>query len=498
MKKSIQMTKRPNDAQSKDNMTPQAPIDRLRTLILFVFPALGGLLFGYDIGASSSALPILETVSTSGVSWGQFSTLTAGIVTSSSLFGALVGSLAAFLLKDRAGRKAELLFAAGSYGVGAVLSTAAQNVEMLVLGKLIYGLGIAFALHAAPAYLAEMGHPKIRGLLIGLKEVFIGIGIELGLLIGLPCLDIIGGWRIVFGIAILPAVVMAVGMAFLPESPRWLLLAGKPERARAALVWARGKAAGDAAVLDKEFDDITSMSSDLNEVRGLFFIFQRRFLRQLGVGLSLMFFQQVTGQPSVLYYATKMFEKAGLRMGAEATGIAGVLGAFKLAMTCIAVFTVDNAGRRPLLLFGVAGMFFSALLVGIATLISYGSMAVTYISIVGLFGFIGSYQMSFGPISWIMVGEVFPLAVRGPAIALATLTNFGTNFVVTLVLPSIQKVFGIGWLYVGFALMTAVSWVVIFLIVPETKGRTLEEIEAVLLGKNVLKAPKLAKDSGEV
>ncbi|KAI3424105.1 hypothetical protein D9Q98_009466 [Chlorella vulgaris] len=462
-------------------------VDWIMTSLLFVFPAIGGLLFGYDIGATSGALVSMTSEQFSGTDWYGLSAFQSGLVVSLSLAGALLGSGAALLYGDKLGRRNELLGASLLYGIASIIVALGPNLPTVMAGRLLYGIGIGFAMHAAPAYIAETSPAKVRGLLISLKEAFIVGGILAGYAASYVYIEQLGGWRWMYGLAALPAVVLAAGMYWLPESPRWLLLSGAgPKAAVAALRRTKGSVANDAAVqveVDGILDAMAASPKDISKGGGAFDfteLLRPRYRRPLAIGMSLMLFQQITGQPSVLYYAAKIFQAAGFAEAGEATGVALVLGFFKLVMTGVAVATVDSWGRRPLLLFGVSGVVFSLLVLGTAQLgvLPVPADMVAWTNLGALLLYVGAYQMSFGPISWLICGEVFPLKVRGQAIALATLTNFGSNFAVSLVLPSLQENFGQAATYFTFAAIGVAAVVTINAIVPETKGKTLEEIEA--------------------
>ncbi|GMH43402.1 hypothetical protein BSKO_11324 [Bryopsis sp. KO-2023] len=459
-------------------------IDYIRTAFLFFFPALGGLLFGFDIGATSGAIVSLTSLTTSGTDWGPaLSDFQVGSVVSSSLFGALVGSVGAFFVGDKLGRKKELLLAAGLYGLGAGIASTAADYPLLMAGRGLYGLAIGFAMHAAPAYIAETAPAKLRGLLISLKEAFIVGGILLGYLGSYFLVDASAGWRGMYGIAIPIAVAFGIGMLLLPESPRWLMLSGAGEDpARKALQDCRGNVDGRDAMIEA---DLKAMA-DTVQVNGsgsavdFSKLLEKKNAKPLYIGLSLMFFQQITGQPSVLYYAAKIFQDAGFAGEQAATGVSVVLGGFKLLMTSVAAFSVDSLGRRPLLLWGVSGIVVSLITLGsVQTVLSGGAVGpIVWVNVVALLLYVGCYQISFGPVSWLLVGEVFPLEVRGQAAALATFVNFGTNFLVSLVLPVLQSGLGLGNTYFVFSILGMAAVFSIFATVPETKGKTLEEIEA--------------------
>ncbi|KAI8470339.1 MAG: general substrate transporter [Monoraphidium minutum] len=490
-----------------------APVDWRATGLCFLFPALGGLLFGYDIGATSGVLASLSNPQLSGTDWYSLSPFQSGLVVSASLLGALAGSLAALAAGNRVGRRTELLLASVLYGVSAASLGMATSLEWLLICRLGYGLGIGLAMHAAPAYIAETSPPNVRGLLISLKEAAIVGGILLGYFTGYVFAEDVGGWRSIYGCAAPLAVVLGLGMAYLPESPRWLMLSGASrDDAARALVRAEGARAADARLVALELDGIAAANAaggggGREGLSAWGLLASKRFRRPLVVGSSLMLFQQITGQPSVLYYANQIFEKAGFSAGQEAAEVSVVLGAFKLLMTVVAVLTVDKLGRRPLLLAGVGGMVAALLALGFAQGGPGGGGGGgpgAWVSVIALLLYVGCYQVSFGPISWLIVGEVFPLAVRSQAIAVAAVLNYGSNFAVSLALPSVQEAVGLPATYLGFAAIGAAALLSIYYTaegvlpatylgfaaigvaallsiyytVPETKGKTLEEIEA--------------------
>eukprot|EP00879_Flechtneria_rotunda_P028264 GHRR01030361.1.p1 GENE.GHRR01030361.1~~GHRR01030361.1.p1 ORF type:complete len:511 (+),score=137.46 GHRR01030361.1:274-1806(+) len=416
--------------QQKEDFRPDE-VDWLATGLCFIFPAIGGLLFGYDIGASSNVLVSLTDPQLSGTDWYQLFTFQNGLVVSMSLLGALLGSLIALASGNKLGRRTELIMAALLYGIGAGGMGASGSLNPLLACRVLYGLGIGFAMHAAPAYIAETSPPSVRGLLISLKEAIIVGGILAGYYAGYLFINEVGGWRSMYGVAAPLAVLLGVGMACLPESPRWLLLngAGREEAVR-ALVRCEGKRAADLPLVEAEVEDMAASlrqadafdtaskhkaaggggsSSSLASSLGLNLFQDSRYYRPLLVGLSLMLFQQITGQPSVLYYASQIFERAGFAGGQESAGISVLLGGFKLIMTLVAVATVDKLGRRPLLLGGVAGMVLALVLLtlaqgevdsaavqGAASAAAAGGVGVgaAWLSAVALLLYVGCYQVS--------------------------------------------------------------------------------------------------------
>ncbi|GMY06402.1 D-xylose-proton symporter-like 2 [Fagus crenata] len=453
-------------------------------ILPFLFPALGGLLYGYDIGATSCATISVESATLSGISWYDLSSVEIGLITSGSLYGALIGSLLAFNVADFLGRRRELILAAVLYFVGALVTALAPDLPVMVIGRLVFGIGIGLAMHAAPMYIAETAPSKIRGRLISLKEFFIVLGMVGGYGFGSLLVDIVAGWRYMYGASTPLAVIMGIGMWWLPASPRWLLLRaiqGKgnmqelKETAICCLRRVRGPVFGDSA--PEQVDEILAELSYVGEEKEatLSEMFKGKCLKALIIGAGLVLFQQITGQPSVLYYAASILQSAGFSAASDATRVSILLGLLKLIMTGAAVLVVDRLGRRPLLLGGVSGMVISLFLLGSYYLFLDN---VPVVAVAALLLYVGCYQISFGPIGWLMISEIFPLRLRGRGLSIAVLVNFGANALVTFAFSPLKALLGAAILFYIFGAIAVLSLLFIFFVVPETKGLTLEEIEA--------------------
>ncbi|XP_062212869.1 D-xylose-proton symporter-like 3, chloroplastic [Phragmites australis] len=459
-------------------------------ILPFLFPALGGLLFGYDIGATSGATISLQSADLSGTTWFSLSSVQLGLVASGSLYGALGGSILAYRIADFLGRRIELVTAAVLYILGALVTGFAPNFVVLIIGRLLYGIGIGLAMHGAPLYIAETSPPQIRGTLISLKELFIVLGILFGYLIGSLEIDTAGGWRYMFGFSAPLAAIMAIGMWTLPPSPRWLLLRavqGKgsvednKKKAIQALRTLRGRLVSDKVLADDIDDTIVSIKAayaDQGSEGNIWEIFEGASLKAFIIGGGLVLFQQITGQPSVLYYAASILQTAGFTAASDAARVSILIGLFKLLMTGVAVFKVDDIGRRPLLIGGVGGIALSLFL-----LAAYYKILnnLPFVAVGALLLYVGAYQVSFGPISWLMVSEIFPLRTRGRGISLAVLTNFGSNALVTFAFSPLQEILGPANIFFLFGAIALLSLVFVILTVPETKGLSLEEIESKIL-----------------
>ncbi|KAL1545046.1 D-xylose-proton symporter-like 3, chloroplastic [Salvia divinorum] len=480
-----------DEAQSlKFETTEQEGFAWSSVLLPFLFPALGGLLFGYDIGATSGAAISLQSPELSGTNWFNLSAIQLGLVVSGSLYGALFGSLIVYPLADFLGRNRELIIASLLYLSGGLLTAYAPGLGVLLIGRCLYGLGIGMAMHGAPLYIAETCPSQIRGTLISLKELFIVLGILLGYFVGSFEINAVGGWRYMFGFSAPIALVMGLGMWSLPQSPRWLLLRavqGKgslqeyKEKAVLALNKLRGRSTDDKASEKQIEETIVSLKTAYtgqDSEASFLEVFQGPSLKAFIIGGGLVLFQQITGQPSVLYYAGPILQTAGFSAAADATKLSVVVGVFKLLMTGVAVLKVDDLGRRPLLIGGVGGLALSLLLLS-----AYYKFLGGYplVAVAALLLYVGCYQISFGPISWLMVSEIFPSRTRGKGISLAVLTNFGSNALVTFAFSPLKELFGAENLFLLFGAIAILALVFVVVYVPETKGLSLEEIESKLL-----------------
>ncbi|XP_057548413.1 D-xylose-proton symporter-like 3, chloroplastic [Amaranthus tricolor] len=458
-------------------------------ILPFVFPALGGLLFGYDIGATSGATISLQSAELSGTTWFNLSAVQQGLVVSGSLYGALFGSIFVFPIADFLGRRRELVIAAILYAIGGLTTALAPDLNVLLVGRLLYGLGIGWAMHGAPLYIAETCPSQIRGTLISLKELFIVLGILLGYFVGSFEINVVGGWRYMFGLSVPLASLMGLGMLSLPPSPRWLLLRAVQgegslqeykERAIAALSRLRGRPVGDK-VSEKQIEDtivsVKAAYQDQESEASFLEVFQGPNLKAFIIGGGLVLFQQITGQPSVLYYAGQILQSAGFSAASDATRVSVLIGLFKFVMTGVAVLKVDDLGRKPLLIGGVTGIAVSLFLLAAYYKFLDG---LPLVAVAALLVYVGSYQISFGPISWLMVSEIFPLRTRGRGISLAVLTNFGSNAIVTFAFSPLKELLGADNLFLLFGTIAFLSLIFIVTLIPETKGLSLEEIEAKL------------------
>lgn len=437
--------------------------------------ALGGLLFGYDTGVVSGALLYLKN------EFGGLSSFQQELVTSLLLVGCMVGAFAGGRVADRIGRRPTLAGTALVFVAGVLLAAFAPTYPLLLLARFVIGLAVGTSSMVVPLYIGEMAPARARGALVSLNQLAITVGILAAYLVDYG-LSGSGNWRLMFGLAAIPAGILFLGMLVQKESPHWLITRGRDEDARRIL----GRLRGPDDDIDGEMDQVRRLSGRESGFRELF---TPRIRPALLLGVLLAVFQQITGVNTVIYYAPTLLQGAGL--GNSAAILAEVcVGGVNVLLTVVAVWLMDRVGRRPLLLIGTTGMLIGLLTVAAAFLGGdhlTGSAAV--VAIVGLMFFQGSFAIGLGPVFWLLIAEIYPLKVRGTAMGIATIANWGADFVVTIsFLTLLDAISGVGT-FLLFAALTLVALVYFKVKVPETKGRSLQEIETDLDSANSPNSP---------
>jgi sugar porter (SP) family MFS transporter len=435
---------------------------------------LAGLLFGYDQGVISGALPLLQKDL-------DLSTLESEIVTSWVTLGALFGALVAGGTADRIGRRWTAVVAGVLFAAGALIEAVSPGAGMLTFGRVVTGLGVGFASVVAPLYAAEMAPKWLRGRFVSTYQLAITVGILFAYLAD----DALTGsdrWRLMFGLAVIPGVALVIGFLVMPESARWLLKMGRRDEARASLVKVDGPDIADAELAQIE----TDLRVDQQEGQASWSEVMAPSLRRaLWVGIGLAVLQQVTGINAIIYYANEIFAEAGFTTAEQqAKATLWAVGVVNVLATLIAVAWVDKFGRRPLLLTGLVGMTVSLSAVGL----SFAAMENTaesatsttvggIVTVLALVVFIASFAFSMGPIVWTLISEIYPNRVRGRAISVATAANWLAAFLVAQFFLSLVDAIGESTTFFLFAALCVVSFVFVWRLVPETKGRSLEEIQ---------------------
>jgi MFS transporter, SP family, galactose:H+ symporter len=431
--------------------------------IAALFAALGGLLFGYDTGVISGALIFIKREF-------ALTTATEEIVVSGVLLGATIGAIMGGKAADFFGRRRVLLVTAAIFGIGALASAVAPSPPILIISRVVLGLAIGLASTNVPIYLSEVAPPHARGWVVSLFQLAVTVGIVVAYLTDYAFAGV-EGWRWMLGLAVAPALVFGAGMLFLPETPRWLIRGGHHEVAHRVLLRIRG-----AADVNVEIEEIKSSLAQQAESGHWKDLLHRQVRPALVVGLGLAVFQQITGINTVIYYAPKILQSAGFNSASGAILATVGVGVVNVVMTIIAMFLVDRAGRRPLLLVGIAGMIIALGLLGLSFRYPSGQLAWT--AVVCLMGYVASFAISLGPIFWLLIAEIYPLKIRGLAEGTAATFNWASNLAVSLTFLTLVENLGASSTFLLYATASVASWFFAYYFVPETKGRTLEQIEA--------------------
>jgi sugar porter (SP) family MFS transporter len=425
--------------------------------------ALGGVLYGYDMGIIAAAAIFVKRTF-------AISTLMEEWVVSIVLIGAMIGALAGGAIADQIGRRATLVWAGIVFIAGSILAPLSPNVATLIVARAIIGIGIGFTSVTAPVYVSELAPPQSRGMLIGLYQFALTVGIALADLVGY-WLATQQAWRLMFGIAAVPTVFFLAVILTVPESPRWLYAHSRPNDAESVL-----RSYADALGAERLLEDIREgLKTPIEQswsalwtpaVRGAVFV---------AAGLTVL--QQATGINTIIYYGPQIFELAGIATHSNAILATLLVASVNVAATVVGIALVDRVGRKPLLYVGVTGMTIALFALSFA--FSHGKTlgsSLGSVAIACLIGYIACFAFSLGAIAWILVSEVFPLRVRGRGVAVATLFSGIANFIISLTFLSLISAVGNASTFAIYGVLCVVTLVFVRFAVPETCGRDLESI----------------------
>ena len=434
-------------------------------ILLAVLAAMFGFLFGTDVGVISGALPFLTKEF-------AFTAQSEGFMTGAVPFGAIFGAILALLTVDRYGRRPVLIFSSILFALGSIAAALAFSVWSLTAARLVIGAAIGVSSLVAPMYLAEIAPARIRGAVVSAFQLMITIGILAAFVVDWA-FSYTGSWRYMLGFSLIPACICLAGILRAPESPRWLVLAGRENDARKVLRTVQATIAEER--IDKIVREIEeSHPEDPSEESWSKFRDPR--LRGLLVfSVAAFFLQQFSGVNVILNYAPQILEKAGLSgIANELIATAGI-GAVNMLVTILSMAVVDKVGRRPLFILGFAGAFVS--LAAIALLFVLDNPQLASLTLVALFAFIFFFAISLGPLPWLYMSELFPLALRGKGMAVASLSNWVCNFLVVFLFPALAANLGEAATFGLFAACCAFGLWYAWAFAPETRGVALEEID---------------------
>ena len=440
-------------------------------VLVCLVAALGGLLFGYDTAVIAGAIGFLQ-------SHFHLDPAMKGWAASSALLGCVLGVSFAGILSDRAGRKKMLLFSACLFLVSAVGTALAGSFAHFVLARILGGVGIGIASMASPMYIAEITPARIRGRMVSANQFAIISGMLVIYFVnyfiarhGDEAWNAETGWRWMFASGAIPSVLFLVLLLWVPESPRWLVEQGLKERARGIL-----SRIGGESFADTELSSIEEIV--LREKHMPSGLLAPGVKPVLLIGVALAVLQQVTGINVFLYYAPEIFKRLGSGVNAALLQTI-IVGAVNMLFTVIAIQTVDAIGRKPLMIVGASGMGVSLLAMGLAAQLQ----AVSFWVLAIILSYMACFALSVGPVTWVILSEIFPTRIRGRALSVATFALWTSNFFVSQTFPMMDEQpwlaskFNHGFPFYVYALLCVVLVWLVWKKIPETKGRSLEEIE---------------------
>lgn len=424
--------------------------------------ALGGYLFGFDFAVISGALPFLQKQFGLDAYW-------EGFATGSLALGAIIGCLIAGRFADRYGRRPGLLLAAAIFTVSSLAMAFAPGRDFFIAARLAAGIGVGMASMLSPMYIAEISPAAVRGRMVAINQLTIVLGILITNLVNYALRNNgTDAWRWMFGLGVIPSGLFLAGAAWLPESPRWLMKAGFPERGKAVLFRIGGAGFAEESLL--------RIRQSLGENSSMKYrdAFGKAVLPAVLIGIGLAVFQQLCGINVVFNYTPKIFQSIGASADNQLLQTV-FIGGVNLVFTILAMLLVDRAGRKPLMLIGAGTL--AVLYIIIAWMLRAGSADVAWM----LLSAIGIYAMSLAPVTWILISEIFPNKVRGAATSIAVVSLWAAYFILVFTFPVLFERLKDNTFYIYAVVCTAGFFFTLFK-VKETKGKTLEELETVMTG----------------
>ncbi len=440
---------------------------KINSVAVYIFGALGGLLFGYDTGVISGAILFIQKQMNLD-SWQQ------GWVVSAVLLGAVLGAAIIGPMSDKYGRKKLILLSSVIFFVGALGSAFSIGFSTLILSRIVLGMAVGSASALIPTYLAELSPAEKRGSMSSLFQLMVMSGILLAYITNYSFSGLYTGWRWMLGFAAIPSAILFLGALVLPESPRYLVKDGRLDEARDVL---NKMNEHDEKVVDNELVEIKKQAEI--QSGGLKELFSKFVRPALVIGIGLAIFQQVMGCNTVLYYAPTIFTAVGFGVKAALLAHIGI-GIFNVIVTAVAVIIMDKIDRKKMLIYGGIGMGISLIVMSFSMKLSSGSFVGSIICVIALTVYIAFFSATWGPVMWVMIGEVFPLNIRGLGNSFSSVINWAANMVVSLTFPTLLNSFGTGSLFIGYGIICFAAIWFVHSKVFETRNRSLEQIEVIL------------------
>jgi len=450
-------------------MTNEQKKRKRLVITIATIAATGGLLFGFDTGVISGALNFLRD------GW-DLTTGQLEIVTTAVLVGAVVGAASSGRLTDVLGRKKVIIFTAVIFAVGAIGTGLAPSISFLIAGRIVIGVAIGIASFTVPLYISEISPTRNRGALVTLNQLMITIGILASYISDYLIADDanLESWRWMFLVGFFPAVILFIGMFFLPQTPRWLISKGRNEEGLNVL-----RKVEDPDLVDESFNKMKE-EMELNSKSKVRWneIFKPWLRTALVIGIGIMFFQQFTGINTIIYYSPVIFKMAGFESNTFSILPAVIVGAVNVLFTVVSIALLDRVGRRPIFFVGLTGMTVALGALGLSFFFqeTLGDSLKVF-TVASMLLYIMFFAVSLGPLGWLIISEIYPLTIRGVGMSIGSLSNWLFNGVVAftfLKLVNALSPSGAFWLYAAIGIV-GIFWGYHYL--PETKGHTLEKIE---------------------
>jgi len=421
---------------------------------------IGGLMFGFDIAIISGAVPFIQPY----FGWDE---LQLGWGVSSLLVGAIIGAFGSGVLTDRYGRKMILLFVALFFAFSCAATAVATSSVFFIMARLMGGLAVGAASVLSPMYVAEVAPAKNRGTLVAIYQLTIVLGILISYTINYSLHELENNWRWMFATGVIPSVLFFIGLFFIPESPRWLYKAGRKSEALVVLT-----RIGGSEMAKLEIAEIAESYKSHTTSATIAELFRPSSRKVVAIGFVLAVFVQISGINTVIDYAPKILLSAGVEIK-NALLQTSLIGLINGLFTLIAIFIIDKVGRRMLYLVGSIGMTVTLLMLALSFYLGLSGIFI----LICILLFIAFFASCIGPAFWTLVSEMFPNRIRGKAIAFASFTQWFFNFLVILLFPHFLASIGGAATFLFLAVMSFVQWLFCYLYLPETKGKSLEEIE---------------------
>ena len=456
---------------------PSLTRDELNLIRIASTVALGGLLVGFDATVISGAVPFIRDYFKL---HGPNGDLALGWAVSCLGWGAMAGNLVAGKLSDRYGRKSLLMLTAAFFLTSALTAALSTRFPVFILARMCGGLAVGAAILIAPVYIAEIAPARRRGSLVSLNQLMIVIGISVSFFSNYFLLSLgADSWRWMLGVQVVPATLYFGLLTLVPESPRWLLSQGREASAKAALATVSKTAASGI-----EFESIrTSLTTQARRF-GIRELLTGRLKTVMVFGLGIAFFQQATGINAIFYYLPTIFGQSGGELSSSFAQSV-LVGLVNVAMTLVAIWLIDRLGRKPLLIIGLFGAAASLLTISWAFHATHPALIGSppwsqHVILLALVAYVAFFAISLGPVMWVMLTEIFPNEERAAAISVVGFWNSLVSASVTLIFPTELAVLGPTGTFLCFGLIAAAGLVFVLLLAPETKGKTLEELERLL------------------